>query len=82
MKNFAQKAGLAIGAGLVLAFPFLANAQAYSTSTAVTSVTGNISDVASIIGGVVGAILALMAALIGLGWGVRKFQRHVSGRKF
>lgn len=54
----------------------------YSTSTAIQDVKNNISDVGSTIGGVVPTILVLMAALVGLGWGVRKFRQHVSGKKF
>lgn len=54
----------------------------FSTSTAVTSVTGLITDVGTVIGGVVLAILGLLAALIGLRWGVSRFMRWVGGRKF
>jgi len=54
----------------------------YSTSTAASAVTTNIADVGATIGAVVPTILLLMAALIGLGWGVRKFRQHVSGKKF
>lgn len=68
----------AIGAAVL---PILAHAQ-MSTSTVVTSVNSNITDVATILGGVIASILALLAALTGLGWGVRKFRQHVSGRKF
>jgi len=35
-----------------------------------------------VIGDNVPTILVLLAALIGLGWGVRKFMKWVSGRKF
>lgn len=59
----------------------IAHAQ-YSTTTASTNVISNINDVGATIGAVVPTILVLMAALIGLGWGVRKFRQHVSGRKF
>jgi len=54
----------------------------FSTSTAVTSALGLTTDVGTIIGGTVGAILGLLAALLGLGWAVRKFKQKVSGRKF
>jgi len=64
-----------------LFLPMLAHAQ-YATSSAVTDVNNVIADVGSTIGGVVPTILVLLAALIGLGWGVRKFMRHVSGKKF
>lgn len=63
--------------------PFISIAEAaYSTSTAVTDVNTAIGAVGDTIGGVVPTILVLLAALIGLGWGVRKFKAHVSGRKF
>jgi len=54
----------------------------YSTSTAVTDQNALVADVGSTLQGEIPVILALLAALIGLGWGVRKFMRHVSGKKF
>lgn len=54
----------------------------YSTTTAATDVGTAIADVGSTIGANIPQILALLAALIGLGWGVRKFMKWVSGRKF
>jgi len=63
--------------------PFISTAYAqYATTTAAENVNTAISDVGATIGSVVPTILVLLAALIGLGWGVRKFMRHVSGRKF
>jgi len=72
-----------VGASAVIAsfLPLLAHAQ-YSTTTAAGDVTAAIGDVGSVIGIVIPVILGLLAALIGLGWGVRKFKAHVSGRKF
>jgi len=35
-----------------------------------------------IIAGVIAAILTLLAGLLGLGWGVRKFKQKISGKKF
>jgi len=55
---------------------------AYSTTTAVADVNTAIGSVGDTIGGVVPTLLVLLAALIGLGWGIRKFTRHVSGKKF
>jgi len=54
----------------------------YSTTTAAAAVTGLVSDVGSQFSTIIPVILVLLAALIGLGWGVRKFKAHVSGRKF
>jgi len=54
----------------------------FGTSTAVTSILQLNTDVGTIIGGVIVAILTLLAALLGLGWGVRKFKQKISGRKF
>ena len=54
----------------------------FSTTTAVTLANGLTADVATIIGGTISAILALMAGLMGLGWAVRKFKSKVSGKKF
>lgn len=67
-------------------FSILGVAQAYasefSTSTAITSATTLVSDVSTIIGGTVGVILSLLAALLGLGWAVRKFRSKIAGKKF
>lgn len=73
--------GKIVGVFAVMVMPFIASAQ-MSTSTVITNVTSHITDVATILGGVIAAILGLLAALTGLGWGVRKFRRYVSGRKF
>lgn len=59
-----------------------AYASEFSTSTAITSATTLVSDVSTIIGGTVGVILSLLAALLGLGWAVRKFRSKISGKKF
>lgn len=54
----------------------------FATSTAITEVTTLITNLGLVIAGVVTSILALYSALLGLGWGVRKFRAYVSGRKF
>jgi len=80
-KNFKkEKLFLAVAGALALASQV--GAEAFSTSTAPTIVNSLISDVALIIGAVVGTILGLLAALMGLGWGVKKFRRYITGRKF
>jgi len=58
-----------------------ANAQ-YSTSTAAAQVDTVTNGVGSMFAQNIPVMLIIMIALIGLGWGIRKFQRHVSGRKF
>lgn len=58
-----------------------ANAQ-YSTSTAAANVDTVTNGVGAMFAQNIPVMLAVMIALIGLGWGVRKFQKHVSGRKF
>lgn len=58
-----------------------ANAQ-YSTTTAAASVDTVTNGVGSMFAQNIPTMLVIMIALIGLGWGVRKFQKHVSGRKF
>lgn len=73
-------------AGIAMAFAFVAipaltHAQ-FSTSTAVSSVTGFQGDIAYVVGAVIAGILSLLAALVGLGWGIRKFLKWVGGRKF
>lgn len=63
--------------------PVLTSAQtAFGTSTASTIYNQFQTDVALIVGTVIGGLLALMGALIGLGWATRKFRHYISGRKF
>lgn len=79
-----QKILALAGIAMALAFvtlPALTHAQ-FSTSTAVTTVTDFIGSLSVVIAGIVGGILALLAALVGLGWGIRKFLKWVGGRKF
>lgn len=53
-----------------------------------STTTGNqinddfLSAVSGMIEHYIPEILVVVAVLIGIGWGVRKFQRHASGRKF
>ena len=77
--KLAKYAGVA---GTILGLASIASADTFSTSTAVTLANGLTADVATIIGGTISAILALMAGLMGLGWAVRKFKSKVSGKKF
>jgi len=77
MKAKIASVGVIIGSLL----PTFAHA-AYSTTTAAGDVNTAIADVGSTIGLTVPTILGLLAALIGLGWGVRKFVKWVSGKKF
>jgi len=59
----------------------VAHAQ-YATTTAVSDQNTLVANVGSSLQGEIPVILGLLAALIALGWGVRKFMRWVSGRKF
>lgn len=80
MKKFIVKLGA--GTALFAATAAVALADTFGTSTVPSIMTGFIGDVAVIIGIVVAAVLGLLAALLGLGWGVRKFKAYVSGKKF
>lgn len=83
MKNILRRvrdASVLISASILV--PMIAHGAEFGTSTASTVYTQFQSDVAIIIGAVVGGLLALMGALIGLGWATRKFKHYVSGRKF
>lgn len=51
----------------------------FDTTLAVQEVMGMITDVSLIVAGVVSVILGLVAALVGLGWGIRKFLSWVMG---
>jgi len=58
------------------------DSTAFSTTTAVTNSNQFFTDINLVIGGTIVGILTLMAALLGLGWAVRRFKKYVSGRKF
>lgn len=81
-KLFRGVSAFALVAGVYLASSGVSLAQEFNATTAQSEVVTFIGILALIIGGVVAAILALLAALIGLGWGVRKFMKWVGGRKF
>jgi len=59
----------------------VAHAQ-YSTTTAAANVDTVTNGVGTMFAQNIPVMLVIMIALIGLGWGIRKFQKHVSGRKF
>lgn len=59
----------------------VAHAQ-YATSSAAASVDSVTNGVGSMFSQNIPVMLVIMIALIGLGWGIRKFQKHISGRKF
>jgi len=54
----------------------------FSTTTVQTAFADLTTDVGVILGIAVVAILGAWAALVGLGWGVRKTSKHVTGKKF
>jgi len=54
----------------------------FATTTAVSTVTDLITQLGLVIAGVVVAIMGLYAALLGLGWGIQKLRRYITGRKF
>lgn len=51
-------------------------------ASSTTAIDTFIASIGSIIWEVVPEILLLLAGLVGLGWGIRKFMKWVSGRKF
>lgn len=51
----------------------------FDTTAAIQEVLLMVSYVGGIIAGIITAILGLLAALIGLGWGLRKFFTWVTG---
>jgi len=71
-----------VGGLVISALPLLAGAQAIGTSTAETAITGVIADLAVVFLAVITALLSVWAGLVGFRWGLSKFQRYVSGRKF
>jgi len=73
---------LGVAAGIAAAcLPLAAFAQ-YSTTTAASDVVTMANSTGQGISGTTGVILAIGAGLAALGWGWRKFHRHVSGRAF
>jgi len=69
-------------AGAAMLSPLMAFAADFSTSTASTQSANYINDVKSVIGDNMPLILGLVAALAALAWVVRKFSKHVTGKKF
>jgi len=59
----------------------VAHAQ-YSTTTAAANVDLVTNGVGAMFAQNIPVMLAILIALIGLGWGLRKFQKHISGKKF
>lgn len=83
MTNLKLKIASVVGSIVgVMATAYSALADTFGTSTAPTLVNGLITDVAVIIGAVIASILGLLAALMGLGWGVKKFRHYITGKKF
>jgi len=80
MKNKILKIG---GGSLALSLlPMLAFADEMSTSTADSILANVYSGVSQSIVTNVTIILGIVAGLLALGWGYRKFKSKVSGRKF
>jgi len=50
--------------------------------TVIDMIRGIVGDTAFILGSIVGGILVLAVALLGLGWSYRALQRHVTGSPF
>jgi len=53
-----------------------------STSTGNTITDSFVADVSGMVYHALPLILVVVAVLIGIGWAVRKFTRHASGKKF
>lgn len=82
MKNKLKAFGALALALAIIVLPSVSSADAFGTSTVSAIILQFITDVAVIIGTVIAVILSLVAAMHGLGWGVRKFRHYVSGKKF
>ena len=52
----------------------------FGTALALSVALTLISQFGLIIGGTIGALLLLLASLLGLGWGTRKFKEKMLGR--
>lgn len=81
LKDYAVKVAAFVAVAALVVLPAVTHAQ-FSTSTAATTVNGFVVDLSTIIAAVIAAILGLLAALVGLGWGIRKFLKWNGGRKF
>jgi len=54
----------------------------FDVASSTASLTSFAQDGSTLIALAVGAILVILAALLGLGYGVRHFTRWITGRKF
>jgi len=51
----------------------------FDTTMATSEILNLILNISLVVTGVIAAILGLLAALVGLGWGIRKFLSWVTG---
>jgi len=54
----------------------------WTTASTTAMLQDAFTDIGTVMAYVIPAILTLAIALVGLGWGWRKFKRYVSGRSF
>jgi len=78
-----KKYTFAVGAGILGMFaPLLAFADTLSTSTALTIAQGAVTDLGSVLAGLIPTILVVVVALLAIGMGIRYVRKHISGKKF
>lgn len=71
---------VALGVGLTVA-PFLASADAISTSTVSDTIISAVTDVSVVLGAIVGSIIGVSISLLLLNWGYSRVKKHITGRR-
>jgi hypothetical protein len=54
----------------------------FSTSTATTLFSGALTDLGGLLTTVIGGVLVIVVALLGLGMAIRYLRKYITGRKF
>jgi len=80
MKNLQKYAVVATVVALVA--PAFAFADTLSTSTALTIAQSAVTDLGSVLAGLIPTILTVVVALLAVGMGIRYVRKHISGKKF
>jgi len=54
----------------------------YDVASSSAALTAFYADAGTLIALAVGVVLGALAALLGLGWGIRTLKKHITGKKF
>jgi len=82
MKKNLMKFGAGVaGAVAVFATTLMASAATYDATSSIATVQQATTEVGTILAGILAGIVAILVGLLGLGMGLRKIRRHITGGK-